>query len=164
MAVALRNVEAATLALDGSPPITRTTFSDVPCLLPRRIERVRVSIASPRVQPSPNGRRVGIRIVTIEACSGFTHVTARRIAQPPKAAFVARLRPDQLPGRAARQLPDLSTIIRVEPSSTDDSRLRGALPYSDSCTARSIPCASGRATWLISLEARPAQPMIGLGP
>jgi hypothetical protein len=33
--------------------------------------------------PSPNGRRVGIRIVTFEACSGFTHVTARRIAQPP---------------------------------------------------------------------------------
>ena len=42
-----------------------------------------MSIASPLVQPSPNGRRVGIRIVTFEACSGFTHVTARRIAQPP---------------------------------------------------------------------------------
>jgi hypothetical protein len=28
-----------------------------------------------------------------EACSGFTHVTARRIAQPPKATFVTRLRP-----------------------------------------------------------------------
>ncbi len=68
---------------DGSPPITRITFSDVPCPLPRRIERVRVSIASPLTRPSPNGRRVGIRIVTFEACSGFTHVTARRIAQPP---------------------------------------------------------------------------------
>ena len=89
---------------------------------------MRVSIASPLMQPSPNGRRVGIRIVTFEACSGFTHVTARRIAQPPKATFVARLRPGQLPSQAARQLPDLSTIIRVEPSSTDDSRLRGALP------------------------------------
>ena len=33
-------------------------------------------------RPSPNGRRVGIRIVTFEACSGFTHVTARRVAQP----------------------------------------------------------------------------------
>src|SRR5262245_47965854 len=102
-----------------------------PCPLPRRIERVRVSIASPLMQPSPNGRRVGIRIVTFEACSGFTRVTARRIAQPPKATFVARLRPGQLPDQAARQLPDLSTIIRVEPSSTDDSRLRGALPGAD---------------------------------
>ena len=96
---------------------------------------MRVSIASPLMQPSPNGRRVGIRIVTFEACSGFTRVTARRIAQPPKATFVARLRPGQLPDRAARQLPDLSTIIRVRSSLTDDSRLRGALPVPDSCTA-----------------------------
>ena len=51
--------------------------------LPRRIKRVRLSIASPLTRPSPNGRRVGIRIVTFEACSGFTHVTARQIAQPP---------------------------------------------------------------------------------
>jgi hypothetical protein len=36
------------------------------------------------MQPSPNGRRVGIRVVTFEACSGFTHVTARQIAQPPR--------------------------------------------------------------------------------
>ena len=42
-----------------------------------------MSIASPLMQPSPIGRRVGIRIVTFEACSGFTHVTARQIAQPP---------------------------------------------------------------------------------
>jgi hypothetical protein len=92
---------------------------------------VRVSITSPLVQPSPNGRRVGIRIVTFEACSGFTRVTARRIAQPPKVTFVTRLRSRQLPSETARQLPDLSTIIRVEPSSTDDSRLQGALPIAD---------------------------------
>ena len=74
-------------------------LSDVPCPLPRRIERVRVSIASPLMLPSPFDRRVGVRIVTFEACSGFTHVTARRIAQPPKAAFVTRLQPRRLPGR-----------------------------------------------------------------
>src|SRR5262245_13136611 len=125
------DVEAATLAQDGSPPVTRTTLSYVPCPLPRRIKRVLVSIASPLMQPSPNGRRVGIRIVTFEACSGFTRVTAHRIAQPPKATFVARLQPSQLPNQAARQLPDQSTTIRVEPSSTDDSRLRGALPNAD---------------------------------
>jgi len=51
-------------------------------------------------------------------------VTARRIAQPPKVTFVTRLRPSQLPDQAARQLPDLSTIIRVESSSTGVSRLR----------------------------------------
>ena len=105
--------------------------SDVLCPLPRRIERVRVSITSPLVQPSPNGRRVGIRIVTFEACSGFTRVTARRIAQPPKVTFVTRLQSRQSPSETARQLPDLSTIIWVEPSSTDDSRLQGATPRPD---------------------------------
>src|ERR1700716_2170123 len=127
MAVACRDVEAATLARRVSPDYPNH-LSNVPCPLPRRIERVPVSIASPLARPSPNGRRVGIRIVTFEACSGFTHVTARRIAQPPKAAFVTRLQPFRLPGRAARQLPDQSTTLWVESSSTDDSRLRGALP------------------------------------
>src|SRR5262245_6824152 len=70
-------------------------------------------------------------LLTFEACSGFTRVTSRRIAQPPKVTFVTRLQPCQLPGRAARLLPDLSTIIQVEPSSTDNSRLRGALPACD---------------------------------
>src|SRR5712691_10035176 len=96
-----------------------------------QVERMRVSIASPLMQPSPNGRRVGIRIVTFEAFSRFTHVTARRIAQPPKAAFVTRLQPCRLPDRAARRLPDQSTTLWVESSSTDDSRLRGARPAPD---------------------------------
>src|ERR1700732_4887515 len=121
----LRDVEAATLACDGSPPDYPNPLSDLPCPLPRRIERVRVSIASPLIQPSPNGRRVGIRIVTFEACSGFTPVTALRIAQPPKAAFVTRLQPCRLPGRTARQLPDQSTTLWVESSSTSESAPSG---------------------------------------
>jgi len=36
------------------------------------------------------------------------------IAQQPKAAFVAGLRPNQLPGRGACQLPDQSTIYPGE--------------------------------------------------
>ncbi len=36
-----------------------------------------------------------------------------------------------VPDQAARQLLDLSTTIRVEPSSTGDPRLRGALPKAD---------------------------------
>ena len=107
----------------------------MPCPLPRRIERVLMSIASPLTRPSPIGRRVGIRIVTFEACSGFTQVTARRIAQPPSATFVTRLQPVPLPARAARQLPDQSTTPRVESSSTGNPRLRGALPNPDSCIA-----------------------------
>ena len=59
-------------------------------------------------RPSPLLRRVSICDFTFEACSGFSHVTARWIAQPPKAAFVTRLQPARLPGQAARQLTDLT--------------------------------------------------------
>jgi hypothetical protein len=58
---------------------------------------------------------------------------ARQLGDEPRnataygAAFVTRLRPDRLPGKAARQLTDLSTIIWVDPSSTGGMRLRGAL-------------------------------------
>ena len=52
--------------------------SGVPCPLSRRIERSHASIASPSVRPSPFCRRVGIRVSTFEACSGFTRITARR--------------------------------------------------------------------------------------
>src|SRR5271165_6405699 len=55
----------------------------------------------------------------------------------PQATFVTRLRPMRLPAQAARQLPDQSTTLRVDSSSTDDSRLRGALPQPDLCTAAS---------------------------
>src|ERR1700736_974807 len=53
----------------------------------------------------------------------------------PQATFVTRLQPMRLPAQAARQLPDQSTTLRVDSSSTDDSRLRGALPLPDFCGA-----------------------------
>ena len=40
-------------------------------------------------------------------------------------------------------LPDQSTTLRVDSSSTDDSRLRGALPLPDSCTAANLPLHKG---------------------
>jgi hypothetical protein len=88
---------------------------------------VRLSIASPLTRASPFCRRVGIRTSTFEACSGFTHVTARRIAQPPKAAFVTRLRSGWSPNQTARQLPEQSTTLWVDPPSTGETRPRGAL-------------------------------------
>ena len=111
-------VEAATLLPKTGLPRFPHHPSGVPCPLPRRIERVRASIASPSMLPSPFCRRVGIRISTFEACSGFTRVTARRIAQPPKAAFVTRsFQPGLLPG------PDRSSATRAI-----DNSLGGRLP------------------------------------
>ena len=85
-----------------------------------------MSIASLSAQPSPPYDRVGVRFVTFEASPGFTRVTARWIARPPEAAFVTRLQSVRLLVQTARQLPDQSTIIWVEPSSTGDTRRRGA--------------------------------------
>src|SRR3954453_1444272 len=112
---------------DGSPPMTRITLPTCRAPYPGGSRRVLASIASPLTWPSPFSRRVGIRIFTFEASSGFTRVTARWIAQPPKAAFVTRLRPGRLPGQAARQLPDQSTTLWMEPSSIGGTRRRGAL-------------------------------------
>src|SRR3954463_192205 len=111
---------------DGSPPMTRIPLPTCRAPYPGGSRRVHVSIASPLTRPSPFPRWVGIRIFTFEAFSGFTRVTARWIAQPPKAAFVTRLQPSQLPDQTARQLPEQSTTLRVEPSSTGDTRRRGA--------------------------------------
>src|SRR5215217_5043284 len=123
--------EVASPSRDGSPPLTRITLPTCRAPYPGGSRRVPASIASPLTRPSPFPRRVGIRIFTFEASSGFTRVTARWIAQPPTAAFVTRLRPGQLPGQAARQLPDQSTTLWVEPSSTGDPRRRGARRVED---------------------------------
>ena len=109
---------------DGSPPLPGSPSRRAVPITPAD-QTGALSVASPSARPSPYLRRVGIRDFTFEACSGFTRVTARRVAQPPKAAFVTRLRPGQLPSRTARQLPELPTTLWVEPSSTGDPRPSG---------------------------------------
>jgi len=103
--------------MTGLPRLPESPFQRAVPTYPGGPKQVRVSVASLSVRPSPNLRRVGVRNFTFEACSGFTHVTARWIAQPPRAAFVARLQPGQLPNQAACQLPDQPTIIWMEPTS-----------------------------------------------
>ena len=56
------------------------------------------------------------------ALAGEEDVIARLIKKTP-----TRLRSGQLPNPASRQLPDLSSTIWMEPSSTGDARHRGAL-------------------------------------
>ena len=75
------------------------------------------------------GQKTGRRLLRL-----FRGLLARHLrygppnlAQTPMAAFVARLRPGRSPRRTARQVPDQSTTLRVEASSTGDTRLRGAL-------------------------------------
>jgi hypothetical protein len=67
------------------------------CAFPARV-------SSLSVQPSPFSRRVGVHIVTFEACSSFTRVTACRVAHLPYVSFIARLRPSRFPGSGARKM------------------------------------------------------------
>jgi hypothetical protein len=68
-------------------------------------------------------------------------------ARLPKAALVARLRSSQSPGQTARQLPDSSTLIWVEPSSTGETRLHVA-------DRESLSRSSGASGWTTSASAR----------
>ncbi len=68
------------------------------CLAPTPVDRTGARVGCfPALAALHNFRRVGIHIFTFEACSGFHRITARWIAQPPKAAFLARHRPGQFP-------------------------------------------------------------------
>ena len=148
------DVEAATLAPNGSPPITRTTFPTCRAHYPGGSSGCSCRLLPRITQPSPCSRRVGIRIVTFEACSGFTHVTARRIAQPPTGDLC-----HEAPTRAVTRTSRSSATgsidnSPVDSSSTDDLRLRGALPLPDSCSA-----ANGGAIRSPRRRAAPARPV-----
>jgi hypothetical protein len=83
----------------GLPRLLEPPFRRAVPTTPADRAGARVDCFPRPLEPSPSGRWVGIRIVTFEACSGFTHVTARRIAQPPKVTFVTRLQPSRLPAK-----------------------------------------------------------------
>jgi hypothetical protein len=78
--------------------------------------------------PSPNSSRVGVHKFPFEACSGFTRVTARRIAQPPNGGLCheASTRTVTRPSRSSAtrstdnslggtSLPDLIGAARTQP-------------------------------------------------
>ena len=54
----------------------------------------------------PRDKKELLRAVLEEVIVPVQKQERPALARPSKAAFVTRLRPDQLPGRAARQLPD----------------------------------------------------------
>jgi hypothetical protein len=77
-------VEAATFVSPGSPPITQITFPACRAQYPGGPNRC-VSVSSLFPRPSPVNWRVGIHDFTFEACSGFTRVTACKVAARPQA-------------------------------------------------------------------------------
>jgi hypothetical protein len=125
------DVEAATLAANGSPPIARTIFPTCRAHYPGGSNGC-TSRLLPRSRGLPQmaGGSASALSLSRPAQASLTLRPAGSLSRP-KATFVTRLRPMRLPAQAARQLPDQSTTLRVDSSSTDDSRLRGALPGPD---------------------------------
>ena len=70
--------------LQGFPCCYLLPLPCVPASLPRRVPRgARVARFPLRLRPSPFLRWVGPRIARFEACSTFTRVPARMLAEPP---------------------------------------------------------------------------------
>src|SRR5580692_4552334 len=78
------DVGGATSTSAGSPPITQIIFLACRAQYPGGPNRC-LSVSSPFARPSPVNRRVGIHNFTFEACSGFTRVTACKVAARPMA-------------------------------------------------------------------------------
>jgi hypothetical protein len=97
----------------------------------RSFERGRVSIASRSRGLPQMAWRVGIRIVTFEACSGFTRVTAHRIAQPPKAPLSRGSSPSGYPAEPLESIDNSRGWISVNRGFAPS----GALPKADVTSA-----------------------------
>src|SRR3954454_13096207 len=78
--------------------------------------------------PSPLCRRGGVHDFTFEACSGFTHITACWIAQPPKGGLCHEASDqDDCSSQPLVSYQALPTTAWMDPSSTGEPRRWGAL-------------------------------------
>jgi hypothetical protein len=73
-----------------------------------------------------------VRTFTFEACSGFTHVTARRIARPPGRSLSRGFGPASCPTKLLVSFQTIDNFL-VEHFSTGDTRRRGALHNVGQC-------------------------------
>jgi hypothetical protein len=120
------SVGGATSAKLGPPPITQITFLTCRAPYPGGPNRC-VSVSSLSARPSPVNGRVGIHDFTFEAYSGFTHVTACKVASPPNGGLLSRgSDPISYPTKPLGSYHVLPTTTWVDPPSTDDLPLWGA--------------------------------------
>ena len=123
--IALAAGEPEALVAGPRQSCTRRPRVAGPCNFRRRINLIKplrrhFRAARPCLQGGRGGR------------SGDSEARTRPLALRPNVSLnrrrrpVTRLRPSQSPSQAARQLPDQSTTLWVEPSSTGDAPRRGA--------------------------------------
>ena len=82
-----------------------------------------LSLIPPAMAAFPVIGRVGSRIILFEACSAFTHVTARTLAEPLNDSFTSEAPVDSLPPPPLRLLPAGATLCRAGLSPAEDQRL-----------------------------------------
>ena len=111
----------------GVPPITQIAFPACRAHYPGGPEPVLLSVTSRSVRPSPFLRRVGVHDFTFEVCSGFTHVTACRVAQPPRGGLCHKAPARPVTGPSRLSATRLTTTIWVGLAPTSDERRWGAL-------------------------------------
>ena len=110
----------------GSPPITRITLPTCRSHYPDGSNGCMCRLLPrPPGLPRCSGGSASISSLSRPAQALLTLRPAGSLNRP-KAAFVTRLRPGQSPSQTARQLPDQSTTLWVESSSTGETRLRNA--------------------------------------
>ena len=133
------------LARDGPPPITRTTFPTCRAHYPGGSSGCACRLL-PRSRGLPQMAGGSASALSLSRPAQASHALrpAGSLSRP-GATFVTRLRHLQLPARAARQLPDQSTTLRVDSSSTGNPRLRGALPNPDLQSVNVVSPAISRA-------------------
>ena len=132
-------VEVTTLASNGSPPITRTTFPTCRAHYPGGSNGCSCrSLPRSRGLPQMAGGSASASALSRPAQTSLSLRPAGSLSRL-KTTFVTRLQPSRSPNQATRQLPDLSTSIRVDPPSTGVTRRRGALPKSAISNRLSLP-------------------------
>ena len=128
---ACRDVEVTPLAHHGSPSITRTTFPTCRAHYPGGSSGcVRRLLPRLRGLPQMAGGSASALSLSRPAQASLALRPAGLLSRPKRPLSRGSSSAGH-PAKTARQLPDQSTTLRVESSSTDDSRLRGARPISD---------------------------------
>ena len=103
-------------------PCFAKNLPHVPFPLPRRtVKSALVDCLLSTQRPSPKFRRVGVRIFTFEAYSGFTRVTAHGFASPPKRRTLSPRLRSQIDRSGGYRVE--STITPADLSSTGPLRL-----------------------------------------
>jgi hypothetical protein len=126
-AAARSSVEAATPAPDGSPPLPASPFRRAVPTTPADRDGCMCRLL-PRSRGLPRfaGGSASAPLLSRPAQASLT-LRPVGLLNRPEAAFVTRLRSGWLPTQTARQLPEQSTTLWVDPPSTGETRPRGAL-------------------------------------